>query len=126
MRQRQSSYDSEEELAQIAPIKATKSKAPDLLWTRVIRLFGDNHEEPGVHSVKEDLSNDIDYWQEREEEENEEVKCYFDPTPYKPRSVEMRLEDHQLTADQLLEYAHRIINIRKDATIKGIALNEAI
>ena len=96
------------------------------LWTRVIKLFGDNRQAPGTHSISEDLRNEQDHWQEQDTDVEDSVICHFDPTPYKPRSVEMALEDHRLSQSQLMEYANRVTAIRKAIVTKGLAMNELI
>ena len=40
----------------------TKTKNNDELWTRVIKLFGENQQVPGTHLVAQDLQYELDYW----------------------------------------------------------------
>ena len=51
------------------------------------------------------------------------MTCYFDPTPFKPRAIELALEDHKLVEAELKEYALQVIAIRKVIVERALVIN---
>ena len=99
------SSSDEEDLSVYEPSKKKSLFGRPMFWTRVRAVEGQASQRGAVFNVEDDLQADKALQQVRKGAVRELGQMLFDPDDFKGKEEQLTFASHQLTSDQLLEYA---------------------